>query len=107
MPRSCPAMLALLPSHALAKESHENPRAKRATRVRDRRFMVSSVPASPLGGWAKPGLASTAARMATAPALKQTRLLAVHTDQLAARRQTLYARELFERSASVGAKSDW
>ncbi len=38
-------------------------------------------------------------------ALKQTRLLAVHADQLAARlaerRQTLYARELFERSASV------
>jgi potassium-dependent mechanosensitive channel len=44
-------------------------------------------------------------------ALKQTRLLAVHADQLAARlaerRQTLYARELFERSASVLNPSFW
>jgi potassium efflux system protein len=44
-------------------------------------------------------------------ALKQTRLLAVHAEQLAARlaerRQTLYARELFERSASVLNPSFW
>jgi small-conductance mechanosensitive channel len=44
-------------------------------------------------------------------ALKQTRLLAVHADQLATRlaerQQTLYARELFERSASVLNPSFW
>jgi potassium efflux system protein len=44
-------------------------------------------------------------------ALKQTRLLAVHADQLATRlaerQQTIYARELFERSASVLNPSFW